>query len=183
VRRDIPGDDRSRPDQRIRADRDTADDRGVRADGRAGADDGRLEGHAPVDAGPWVANVGEHGGRPHEHRRSQPNAVIDGHIVLDATAVVDLGGGGNEDVLPQHAAFADTGATHDVGEVPDLRAGSDAGAPIDDRRRVAPVSAVAQSTPTGAPFAAIERVPASSTRTTASAWAPLPAVGSSRTTP
>lgn len=63
---------------------------------------------------------------------------INRDVVLDAHAVADHDVVAHEDALPQRAVRADARAGRDVHEVPDLRAGAQRGAVVDDGAGVGP---------------------------------------------
>src|SRR5213596_2116308 len=127
VRRDVGRHDRAGADERVLAERDAAQDRGVGTDGAAPL---HARGAVLVLArhvAPRVQHVGEHARRPAEHIVLQGHAFVDRDVVLDLDVVADLRAGHHHHVLAQVAALADDGARHDVAEVPDLRAAADLG--------------------------------------------------------
>src|SRR5213592_2338333 len=125
VRRDVGRHDRAGADERVLAERDAAQDRGVGADGAAPL---HARGAVLVLArhvAPRVQHVGEHARRPAEHIVLQGHAFVDRDVVLDLDVVADARTGHHHHVLAQVAALADYRAGHDVAEVPDLRAPAD----------------------------------------------------------
>src|SRR5438105_3091701 len=117
--------------ERVLAERDPAQNRGVGADGAPPFD---ARGSVLVLArhvAPRVQHVGEHARRPAEHIVLQGHAFVDRHVVLDLDVVADPRARHHHHVLAQIAPLADDRAGHDVAKVPDLRAPADARAVVD----------------------------------------------------
>ena len=140
VRWNIARDHRSGGDERVLTDGDAADDRCIGTDRRAATDARRFEGVAPIDLCAWPSYVGEDRGWADEYVGFQRDAGVDRDIVLNAAAVTNDGGRGDENVLAKHATRADACARHHVREMPDFRPRSDARPAVDDRGRVGPRS-------------------------------------------
>src|SRR5262245_49384115 len=129
-------DDRSGTDEGVAADRMSADDRAVGAEGRAASDQRPLKFVLAHDMTAGVDQVGEDHRRAPKHVVFQDHAGVDGDVVLNLDVVADDHIRRDHDVLSDVAPRADRGAGHHVGEVPDLRALADAAPLIDIRRLV-----------------------------------------------
>src|SRR4051794_34998553 len=134
--RHVLGHHRARGDEGVGTDGMAANDRRVRADGRAAADEGRAKRVLALDLGTRSVDVGEHAGRPAEHTLLERDALIEADVVLDLAGVADNDVGADHDVLPDGYVAPDPHAAEDVAEVPDLRAFADLDRPIDIDRLV-----------------------------------------------
>jgi len=130
------GDYRTGTDEGKFADVVAAYDGGIGADGGP-AFHGSFGIFAPtVDCTAWVDDIGEDAGGAEEDIVLAGNASINGDVVLHFHVVAEYYLGGDDDVLSEVAVFANDGAVHDVGEVPDFCAFTDGAAGIDDGRGV-----------------------------------------------
>ena len=82
--------------------------------------------------GAWVPYVGEYHGRAAENLIFQRYMAIYADIVLNLAAVADAYMGVHIDILPYIASGFDDGRTHNMAEMPDMRAFADACAFVDD---------------------------------------------------
>src|SRR5690348_7138037 len=126
----------ARADEGVLAEGGAADDRGVRADRGAPPHPGLPVLVLPGHVAPRVEHVGEHARRPAEHIVLEVHAFVDRHVVLDLHVVADRGARHHHDVLAEARALADHRALHHVTEMPDLGAGADDGAFVEEAGRV-----------------------------------------------
>src|SRR5262249_40042939 len=106
-------------DERVFADRHSADDGRVGSDARSAPDQRGRVFALPGDVTAGVEHVGEDAGRSAEDIVFQRHAFVDRDVVLDLHVVADPGPGHDDDVLAEVAAFTDLRPGHDVDEVPD----------------------------------------------------------------
>ena len=121
---------RARADEAVAAQRDPANDRGVRTDRCAALHQRAL---VLVLAVYMTARV-EHVGK--DHRWSQERVILNDHPGIDRDVILDLNVVANDafrrnnDVLPDIAAAADARGCHNMTEMPDLRPIADLGAVV-----------------------------------------------------
>ena len=123
---------RSGANEGVGADVMAANDGGVGPDAGAPPHVGAGVLAAAVDRAARIGHVGEHAAGTEEDVVIAGDAFIDAHVVLDLDVCAQDDAGGDHDVLADVAAFAQYGARHDVAEVPNLGARSNAGSLVDD---------------------------------------------------
>ena len=87
---------------------------------------------AAVDRTARIGYVGEYAAGTEEDVVVAGDTFIDANVVLDLDVCTQDYAGGDHDVLSNVAAFAEHSARHDVAEMPNLGARSDAGSLVDD---------------------------------------------------
>ena len=116
----------------VGADIVTTDDGGIGSNTGAAPNVSAGELAAAVDSAAWIGYVGEYAAGTEEDVVVAGDASIDANVVLNLDVCAQDYAGGDHDVLSNIAALADHSARHDVAEMPNLGARSDAGSLVDD---------------------------------------------------
>src|SRR5262249_19164895 len=117
--RDIPCHHRSRADESVLSNRNTANDCTIGTEGRAPANERRAQFIHAANFAAWVKHVGKN------HRGTAKNivlechALINGYIVLDFHPVANAYIGSDDYILPDPAVLANLGVLQDMGNMPD----------------------------------------------------------------
>ncbi len=120
IRRNIPDDYRTRPDECVAANGHTADDRGIRSDRRAFINVGCDELIAALlDLGTRIEVVGENCVRAYKYVIAKGNAVPYGYAVFYGHAITDHDVRFNEGMIADVAMLTDDRASHNMSESPD----------------------------------------------------------------
>src|SRR5829696_2663456 len=85
----------------------------------------------PAHLGTRIGHIGQHAGRSQEYIVLQDCPRVDRDIVLNLNVPADHRSAIDVDVLAYDAALPNSGALHNMGEMPYLRAGADLGAIVD----------------------------------------------------
>ena len=123
---------RSGANEGVGADVVAADDGSVGPNAGAASHVGAGVLAAAVDRAAWIRHVGEYAAGTEEDVVVARDAFIDAHVVLYLDVCAQNDAGGDHDVLADVAAFAQHGARHNVAEMPNFGARSDAGSFVDD---------------------------------------------------
>ncbi len=125
-------DDRTCADEGITSDGDAAYNGGVGSDGSPALHQCRTGLIHTAYGGTRIPYVGEYHGGAAENFIFERYMAINADIVLNLAGVADAHMGVHIDILPYIASGSDDGRTHDVAEMPDMRAFADACAFVDD---------------------------------------------------
>lgn len=124
--------DRACPDKGIFSDFYSTNDGGIGADGRSLAD---IRGFVLMLADDSAARI-DHIGKYHRWAEEYIVFAMDPGIYTDIVLYFDIvaqaGSGHHHHILPKRTIFANNAVGHDMREVPDLRAFTDAGAGVND---------------------------------------------------
>lgn len=126
------GDDCAGTDEGKFSDVVAADDGGIGADGGPAFHGSFGIFASSDDCASGVDDIGEDAGGAEEDIVLTGDTGINGDVVLHFHVVAEHDLGGDDDVLSEVTVFADDGAGHDVGEVPDFCAFTDGTVGIDD---------------------------------------------------
>lgn len=128
----VARDDRTCADKGITSDGDAAYDGGIGSDGSPALHQCRAGLIHTAYGGARVPYVGEYHGGAAEHFIFQRYMAIYADIILNFAGVADAHMGIHIDILSYITSGSDDGRTHDVAEMPDMRAFADACAFVDD---------------------------------------------------
>ena len=129
---DVVRDDRACPDKGITTDGNAAYNGGIGSDGSPALHQCRTGLIHTANGGTRIPYVGEYHGGAAEHFIFQRYMAVYADIVLNLTGVADAHMGVHIDILPYIASGSDDGRTHDMAEMPDMRAFADMCAFVDD---------------------------------------------------
>lgn len=129
---DVARDDRACADKGITTDGDAAYNGSIGSDGSPALHQCRTGLIHTAYGGTRIPYVGEYHGGAAEDFIFQRYMAVYADIVLNLAAVADAHMGVHIDILPYIASGSDDGRTHDVAEMPDMRAFADACAFVDD---------------------------------------------------
>ncbi len=128
----VARDDRTCADKGITSDGDAAYDGGIGSDGSPALHQCRAGLIHTAYGGARVPYVGEYHGGAAEHFIFQRYMAIYADIILNFAGVADAHMGIHIDILSYITSGSDNGRSHDVAEMPDMRAFADACAFVDD---------------------------------------------------
>ena len=117
--RHIPCDDGAGTHECILSDRDAADDRAVRTQGRSAPDQSRPQLVHPADLAARIVNIGKNHRRAAEDVVFEGDAFIDRYVILDFHTVADTDIRADDHVLADAAVSSDPRILQNMRNVPD----------------------------------------------------------------
>lgn len=129
--RNIPGHDRSRRDESVAADADSANNRGIGADTRSTPNQNSFIQRMAFHLTAGIGYISQHATGSEKHIIFHNGPGVDCHIVLNLDIVADCNVIGNIDILAENAPAPDSRATLNMAEMPDFCSAADSDVLID----------------------------------------------------